>query len=172
MHTDAPPTTSSPAARRAVFIDVENSSRADHVAAMLAHLDVGVLGTELQILAAGNWRVVSNDTAALLSRRGATLLHTAPAFGVKDWSDLWIAVVVGHWLGHAAPGDILQIISDDQAFDAVGDVAAGLGVVFDRLSYRALIRTGVLPPMTARRPRTRGVPVRRGADRRQRSRPS
>jgi hypothetical protein len=42
------------------------------------------------------------------------------------------------WLGTARPGDILEIISDDRAFDAVGDVATGLGIAFRRLSYRGL----------------------------------
>jgi hypothetical protein len=58
--------------------------------------------------------------------------------GVKDWSDLRIAVGAGVWLGTARPGDILEIISDDRAFDAVGDVATGLGVAFRRMSYRGL----------------------------------
>jgi hypothetical protein len=57
---------------------------------------------------------------------------------VKDWSDLRIAVTAGVWLGTARPGDVLEIISDDRAFDAVGDVAVGLGIAFRRLSYRAL----------------------------------
>ena len=34
----------------------------------------------------------------------------------------------------------MEIVSDDRAFDAVGDVAAGLGVSFRRLSYRRLFR--------------------------------
>jgi len=37
-------------------------------------------------------------------------------------------------LGGARPGDALEIVSDDRAFDAVGDVASTLGVSFRRLS--------------------------------------
>jgi hypothetical protein len=33
---------------------------------------------------------------------------------------------------------MIDIVSDDQAFDAVGDVASSLGIVFRRLSYRGL----------------------------------
>ena len=42
------------------------------------------------------------------------------------------------WLGSARPGDLIEIISDDRAFDAVGDVAALLGVEYRRLSHRGL----------------------------------
>ena len=38
----------------------------------------------------------------------------------------------------ARPGDLLEIVSDDRAFDAVGDVATSLGIAFRRLSYRGL----------------------------------
>jgi hypothetical protein len=57
---------------------------------------------------------------------------------VRDWSDLRIAVSAGAWLAAARPGDMLEIVSDDRAFDAVGDVAAGLGIAFRRLSHRSL----------------------------------
>src|SRR5207237_8556093 len=78
---------------------------------------------------------------------GAQLLHSAPSVGVKDWSDLRIAVAAGVWLGTARPGDVLEVISDDRAFDAVGDVATSLGITFRRLSYRRL--TGMAAPMPA-----------------------
>ena len=133
------PQEASPSTRRAVFFDVENSSRAEHVSRMLQHLELGELGRETQLVAVGNWRVVGLDTARLLSRHGARLVHSAPAFGVKDWSDLRIAVAAGIWLGDSRPGDVLEVITDDQAFDAVGDVAASRGVSFRRLSYRSLV---------------------------------
>ena len=133
------PQEASPSTRRAVFFDVENSSRAEHVSRMLQHLELGELGRETQLVAVGNWRVVGLDTARLLSRHGARLVHSAPAFGVKDWSDLRIAVAAGIWLGDSRPGDVLEVITDDQAFDAVGDVAASCGVSFRRLSYRSLV---------------------------------
>jgi len=47
-------------------------------------------------------------------------------------------VSAGVWLGSGRPGDLIEIISDDRAFDAVGDVAAVLGVEYRRLSYRGL----------------------------------
>jgi hypothetical protein len=147
--------------RRAVFIDVENSSRADYIAAILAHLDLGELGPHVQLVAVGNWRVVGNEAAQMLSRRGAILVHSAPAFGVKDWTDLRIAVAAGTWLGDARPGDRLDIVTDDQAFDAIGDVAAGLGVEFRRLSYRALVRDGVVDRAATPRRRHDGRAKRR-----------
>ena len=122
---------------RAVFFDVENSSRPEHVATILNHLAL-VLGSGVDLVAMGNWRVVGQDTARLLAARGATLVHSAPAPGVKDWSDLRIAVAAGMWLGGSRAGDVLEIVTDDQAFDAVGDLAACRGVTFRRLSYRSL----------------------------------
>jgi hypothetical protein len=127
-----------PTHRRAIFFDVENSSRSDHVARVLAHLDVNRVARTTELLAVGNWRVINNDTARMLAERGALLVHSAPAVGVRDWSDLRIAVAAGVWLAAARPGDVVEIVSDDQAFDAVGDVATSLGVQFHRLSYRAL----------------------------------
>lgn len=122
---------------RAVFFDVENSSRPEHVAVVLDHLDLRP-GSGVHFVAMGNWRVVGQETARLLAARGATLVHSAPAPGVKDWSDLRIAVAAGMWLQTSRAGDVLEIVTDDQAFDAVGDVAACSGVSFRRLSYRSL----------------------------------
>ncbi len=128
-----------PATRRAIFFDVENTSRVQHIARVIDYLVVDRLGRRTDFVAVGNWRVIGHDTARLLAGHGAQLLHSAPSVGVKDWSDLRIAVGAGVWLGTARPGDILEIISDDRAFDAVGDVATGLGIAFRRLSYRGLI---------------------------------
>jgi len=125
--------------RRAVIFDVENSSRVEHIARLLEHLELGSLDRRTRLMAVGNWGVIGYESAHLLARHGAQLVHTAPAFGVKDWSDLRIAVTAGIWLAGARPGDMLDIITDDQAFDAVGDVAAGRGVDFHRLSYRGLV---------------------------------
>ena len=128
-----------PAGRRAIFVDVENSSRADHVSRVLDHLAIDRQDRRVDLIAVGNWRVIGADSARLLARRGAHLVHSAPSTGVKDWSDLRIAVSAGVWLGSARPGDLIEIISDDRAFDAVGDVAALLGVEYRRLSHRGLI---------------------------------
>src|SRR5206468_2676219 len=127
-----------PSPRRAVFFDVENTSRAEHITRVLAHLELDCMHHATELVAVGNWRVIGHDTARLLASRGAHLVHSAPSVGVRDWSDLRIAVSAGAWLAAARPGDVLQIVTDDQAFDAVGDVAASLGVTFRRLSYRAL----------------------------------
>jgi len=132
-----------PTARRAIFVDVENSSRADHISRVLDHLAIDRQGRRVELIAVGNWRVIGADSARLLARRGAHLVHSAPSTGVRDWSDLRIAVSAGVWLGSARPGDLIEIISDDRAFDAVGDVAAVLGVEYRRLSYRGL--TGQAP---------------------------
>ena len=149
------------AARRMVVFDVENSSRVEHIARMLDHLDLAAPAYRTELMAVGNWAVVGPASARLLAQRGARLVHSAPAFGVKDWSDLRIAVAAGLWLGHARPGDALQIITDDQAFDAVGDVAAGRGVRFDRLSYRKLVGTTGAAATPSRRRRRTGTTRRR-----------
>jgi hypothetical protein len=140
-----------PHIRRGIFFDVENSSRPEHVAAVLDHLDIDWITRGTDLVAIGNWRVVSNETARLLARRGAQLVHSAPSVGIRDWTDLRIAVAAGAWLAGARPGDSVEIISDDQAFDAVGDVAATLGVQFHRISFRALAGLGQVeaPPAPA-----------------------
>jgi len=128
-----------PATRRVIFFDVENTSRAEHIQRVLAHLGLDWSARATELVAVGNWRVIGHDTARLLARHGAELVHSAPSVGVRDWSDLRIAVAAGVWLAGARPGDGMEIVTDDQAFDAVGDVAASLGVAFRRLSYRALL---------------------------------
>jgi hypothetical protein len=140
-----------PTVRRAIFFDVENSSRSDHVARVLAHLDVDRIGRATELVAVGNWRVINHETARMLAERGALCVHSAPSVGVRDWSDLRIAVAAGVWLASARPGDTIEIITDDQAFDAVGDVATSLGVSFRRLSSA--------PSRAARRGAARGAGV-------------
>jgi len=127
-----------PARRRAVFFDVENTSRAEYISRVLEHLAIDRAAARTDFVAVGNWRVIGHDTARLLAQRGAQLVHSAPSVGIRDWSDLRIAVGAGVWLAGARPGDLVEVVSDDRAFDAVGDVAAGLGIIFRRLSYRAL----------------------------------
>lgn len=137
-HAGAAPPRPLPARRRGVFFDVENTSRPSDVERVLDHLGLDFSDHDTEFFAVGNWRVVGHETARLLASRGARLVHSAPAVGVRDWSDLRIAVSAGVWLAAARPGDMIQIVSDDQAFDAVGDVAMSLGVSFDRLSYRRM----------------------------------
>ena len=127
-----------PSGRRAIFLDVENTSRAQHLAHVIEHLGVDPWQRQTELVAVANWRVVGHEAARLLAARGAYLVHSAPSTGVRDWSDLRIAVAAGIWLASARPGDLIEIVSDDRAFDAVGDVAASLGIEFRRLSYRRL----------------------------------
>src|SRR5581483_11490809 len=147
-----------PPTRHAIFFDVENTSRPEHIARVLDHLAIDRLGRQTEFVAVGNWRVIGHETARLLARHGAQLVHSAPSAGIRDWSDLRIAVTAGVWLAAARPGDVLEIVSDDRAFDAVGDVAATLGITFRRLSYRAL--SGL--PSEAPEPAPPGERPRRG----------
>jgi hypothetical protein len=138
-----------PAARRAIFFDVENTSRAEHIARVIDHLAVDRMGRRTDFVAVGNWKVIGQDTARLLARHGAQLVHSAPSVGVRDWSDLRIAVAAGVWLAGARAGDVMEIVTNDRAFDAVGDVSAGLGIVFRRLSYQGLAGAPVPTPAPA-----------------------
>ena len=127
-----------PARRRAIFFDVENTSRPEHLSRVIDHLAIDWSGWRTDLIAVGNWKVIGRDTARLLARHGAHLIHSAPSVGVSDWSDLRIGVTAGVWLASARPGDIVEIISNDRAFDAVGDVAASLGISFRRLTHQGL----------------------------------
>jgi hypothetical protein len=127
-----------PDRRRAIFFDVENTSRAEHIARVIEHLAVDRQTSRTEFIAVGNWRVIGHDAARLLARHGAQLVHSAPSVGVRDWSDLRIAVGAGVWLASARAGDVIELVSDDRAFDAVGDVASSLGITFRRLSFRRL----------------------------------
>ena len=123
--------------RRAVFIDVENTSSESELARVLDELQIDLKSGHTDVTAIGNWRVVGQHLGRALAQRGAQLVHSAPATRVPDWSDLWIAVQAGIWLGRSRPGDRVEIVSHDRAFDAVGDAAARLGVAFQRITYRS-----------------------------------
>ena len=140
-----------PERRRGVFFDVENTSRPEDAERVLLHLGLDYTQDATELFAIGNWRVIGHETARLLASRGAQLVHSAPSTGVRDWSDLRIAVAAGVWLAAARPGDSIEIVSDDQAFDAVGDVAMSLGVSFHRLSYRRLAGLAMDVPAEERR---------------------
>ena len=143
--------------RRAIFIDVENTSSEDTLTEVLESLKIDRAAHSIELTAVGNWRAVGQRLARHLASLGAQLVHSAPALGVRDWSDLWIAVAAGCWLGRSAPGDILEIISNDRAFDAVGDAAAARGVIYHRLQHRrgvvAAARAAESPPPAKRRSR-------------------
>ena len=104
---------------------------------MLDELNIDLTSGTTDVTAIGNWRVVGQQLGRSLAQRGAHLVHSAPATRVPDWSDLWIAVQAGIWLGRSRPGDAIDIVSHDRAFDAVGDAAARLGVTFKRITYRS-----------------------------------
>jgi hypothetical protein len=145
-----------PDSRRAIFFDVENTSRPEHIARVLAYLAIDRIECGTELVAVGNWRVASHESARLLARHGAHLVHSAPSVGVRDWSDLRIAVGAGVWLAGARAGDTIDVITDDQAFDAVGDVAASLGVAFRRLSFRSL--AGVVGELPVEEPAREAQP--------------
>src|SRR5206468_2663343 len=143
-----------PANRHAIFFDVENTSNPGRIGRVLDRLTIDRRDRRTEFFAVGNWRVIGPETARLLARHGAQLVHSAPSTGVRDWSDLRIAVSAGVWLAGAHPGDVIEIVSDDRAFDAVGDVAAALGITFHRLTARTL--GGAAPEPAPAAPPERG----------------
>jgi hypothetical protein len=143
-----------PATRHAIFFDVENTSNPTHIERVVGRLTIDHAGRSTEFYAVGNWRVIGHETGRVLARFGAQLMHSAPSTGVRDWSDLRIAVSAGVWLAGARPGDVLEIVSDDRAFDAVGDVAAALGITFHRLTARSL--AGAAAPVESSRPASGG----------------
>jgi hypothetical protein len=122
--------------RRAIFIDVENTSSEEALLEVIESLAIDHRKRRVELAAVGNWRVVGQHVGRHLAALGAQLVHSAPAKGVRDWSDLWIAVAAGVWIGQAQPGDMLEIISNDRAFDAVGDAAAARGIEYRRMQHR------------------------------------
>jgi hypothetical protein len=158
-----------PARRRAVLFDVENTSRTQDIEKVLAHLALDFTRGGVEFMAVGNWRVIGHEPARILAGKGAHLIHSAPSTGVRDWSDLRIAVAAGVWIATAQPGDVLEIVSDDQAFEAVGDVAAGRGILFRRVSYRRLAGLPVEAPIPSEPNLGTGDGGRRGRRGRRRS---
>ena len=151
--------------RRAIFIDVENTSSEEALTEVLESLKIDRAAQPTELTAVGNGRAAAQRLARHLAALGAQLVHSAPAIGVKDWSDLWIAVAAGCWLGQSAPGDLLEIVSNDRAFDAVGDAAAARGVIFRRLLHR---RGGTLAVTVAEPKPATGSRRSRGGRRRRR----
>jgi len=133
---------------------------------VLDHLGIDRAAQPTDLIAVGNWRSIGAKIARMLAGVGARLVHSAPAVGVRDWSDLWIAVAAGQWLGQARPGEILEVVSDDRAFDAVADAASALGVTFKRISYRSLAGTAERRSTASPVDRPAGAPLSRGQRRR------
>src|SRR5438128_373637 len=67
-----------PSARRAIFFDVENTSRAEHIARMVDHLAVDRRGLRTDLVAVGHWRVIGHDTARPPARPRAHLRPPPP----------------------------------------------------------------------------------------------
>src|SRR5437870_3980841 len=78
--------------RRVIFIDVENTSSEVTLLRVLEHLKVDHRTQSTEVVAIGNWKSVGTKVARTLAGLGVQLLHSAPTPGVRDWSDLWIAV--------------------------------------------------------------------------------
>jgi hypothetical protein len=152
--------------RRCVFVDVENTSSEEDLFEVLDALKLDRAAQPTEVTAVGNWRAIGQRLGRRLASIGAQLVHSAPATGVKDWSDLWIAVAAGCWLGQAKPGDVLEIVSNDRAFDAVGDAAAARGVIYRRLLHKrgasAAAAAAAAEEEPKRRRRSRGGRRRRG----------
>lgn len=138
-----------PPGRRAIFIDVENTSSEDALFKVIDALQIDPRRRNVSLAAVGNWRTIGPTVGRRLAAAGAQLIHSAPARGVRDWSDLWIAVAAGCWIGQATPGDRLEIVSNDRAFDAVGDAAAARGIDFRRIPHS---RGSAAAAVTAERP--------------------
>jgi hypothetical protein len=145
-----------------VFVDIENTTGEAQLLRVLESLAIDRTAQPTELTAVGNWRTMGQRIARKLANLGAHLVHSAPVSGVRDWSDLWIATAAGCWLGRSAPGDRLEIISDDRAFDAVGDLAANLGVHFRRVSHRAAAPAVEQEEGTTTRKRRSGRRGRRG----------
>jgi hypothetical protein len=143
--------------RRAIFVDVENTSSELDLMRVLEGLGIDRVAQPTELTAVGNWKAVGQRLARRLAGLGAHLVHSAPMTGVRDWSDLWIAVAAGCWLGTSRAGDTLDVVSDDRAFDAIGDAAAMRGVAFRRISYRSVSASQPEPTASepTRRPRRR-----------------
>src|SRR5262249_37718827 len=71
-----------PASRRVIFLDVENTSRPQHLAHVIDHLALDRRDSMAELFAVANWKVISHDSARLLAQRGAQLVHSAPSTGV------------------------------------------------------------------------------------------
>ena len=57
-----------PTLRRAIFLDVENTSRPQHLARVIDHLAVHRTDCHTELVAVANWKVVSQESARLLAR--------------------------------------------------------------------------------------------------------
>ena len=79
-----PPPRPRPEQRRGIFLDVENTSRAQDIEHVLRYLVIDRVGIDTDFTAVGNWRVIGHETARLLAQSGAGLVHSAPSAGVRD----------------------------------------------------------------------------------------
>ncbi len=69
--------------RRAVFIDVENTSSEQDLVRVLDELALDLSAGNTEITAIGNWRVIGQQLGRSLAQRGAHLVHSAPRNDLK-----------------------------------------------------------------------------------------
>ena len=67
--------------RRAIFIDVENTSNEAALNRVIESLQIDRAGQPTEVFAIGNWRAIGLTMSRHLARLGATLVHSAPMTG-------------------------------------------------------------------------------------------
>ena len=148
-----------PTARHLLVVDVDESSGVDEIARLLADLEPRILRADTELLAVGDWRALVDEAAALLVRRGVRLVPSAPHLDRGSRRGVPIAVAIGLWLSGSAPGAALEILSEDHAFDTVGEVATSRGAIFRRLPWpQSVARSGAAggqPTRDQARPKSR-----------------
>ena len=152
------PEASRAAARRAIFLDVENTSRPQHLTHVIDHLAVDRHQWQTELVAVANWKVVGHDSARLLAKAGAHLVHSAPLTGVRDWSDLRIAVAAGIWLASARQGDeIVALVQELVAASPTRRIS--IDTLANALKGRGFQRTSGSPRLMTRLRRIRQIAV-------------
>ena len=136
---------------------------------MLAHLALDFTRGGVELMAVGNWRVIGHEPARLLAPRVPTwsTARRRPACATGAISASRSRRAYGSRERNRAT--CIEIVSDDRAFDAVGDVAASLGITFQRLSYRRLVKEEapeIVPPEPSPPPRSESGGDGRGRRRR------
>lgn len=134
-----------------VIFDVENSSRVEHVTGLVEHLGLATLDGRTALLAVGNWAVVAQETARILARHGGTADAQRTEAAREGLDRPPYRGGCGLLARDRAARRPAQIVTDDQAFDAVGDVASGYGVLFERLAFRDLLARAAVAPVPPKR---------------------
>ena len=85
-------------------MDVENSSRADHVSRVLDHLAIDRQDRRVDLIAVGNWRVIGADSARLLARLAMSDKQVAALKGDINLKKAELDKASKKSCGSAAPG--------------------------------------------------------------------